>query len=39
MFVLSVIKDIIRITPAAFGLDQTEAIADEINRKFANKVG
>ena len=38
MFVLAVIKDIIRIPPNAFAADQTEAVADEINRKFANKV-
>ena len=38
MFVLAVIKDVIRIPPNAFAADQTEAVADEINRKFANKV-
>ena len=38
MFVLSELKDTIRIAPELFSLKLPDAIKDEINRKLANKV-
>ncbi|GAB0086893.1 DNA-directed RNA polymerase III subunit RPC8 [Sergentomyia squamirostris] len=38
MFVLSELKDTVRIAPELFELKLPEAIKDEINRKLANKV-
>uniref|UniRef100_A0A1B0C9D4 DNA-directed RNA polymerase III subunit RPC8 n=1 Tax=Lutzomyia longipalpis TaxID=7200 RepID=A0A1B0C9D4_LUTLO len=38
MFVLSELKDTVRIAPELFNLKLPEAIKDEINRKLANKV-
>uniref|UniRef100_A0A1B0D585 DNA-directed RNA polymerase III subunit RPC8 n=1 Tax=Phlebotomus papatasi TaxID=29031 RepID=A0A1B0D585_PHLPP len=38
MFVLSELKDTVRIAPELFELSLPEAIKDEINRKLANKV-
>ena len=33
------LKDVVRVLPAAFDKDLHEALIDEINRKYANKVG
>ncbi|KAI8928449.1 RNA polymerase III subunit Rpc25-domain-containing protein [Entophlyctis helioformis] len=38
MFILSVLKDIVRVPPKDFVKDQQEAIVDELNQKYANKV-
>lgn len=38
MFVLAVLKDVVRHAPENFGKDRNISICDEINRKFANKV-
>lgn len=38
MFVLSVLRDVVRHAPEHFGNDRNKSISDEINRKFANKV-
>lgn len=39
MFVLAELQYIIRIEPRRFGKDMKKEITDELNRKFANKVG
>ena len=39
MFILSELQDIVRIEPRRFSQDTGQEIADELNRKFANKVG
>ncbi|KAI8577654.1 hypothetical protein K450DRAFT_251127 [Umbelopsis ramanniana AG] len=38
MFILSVLKDTIKIEPADFRKPKQEAITDEVNKKYANKV-
>ncbi|KAI6164536.1 RNA polymerase Rpb7 [Pisolithus thermaeus] len=38
MFVLSTIKDTIPVLPANFGVDTEEALINEINKKYANRV-
>lgn len=38
MFVLVEMKDTVRIQPWLFNLDVNEAIINELNKKFANKV-
>ncbi|XP_062508746.1 DNA-directed RNA polymerase III subunit RPC8-like [Corticium candelabrum] len=38
MFVLVEMKDTVRIKPHLFGLDRTETISTQLNKKFANKV-
>ncbi|KAL2918838.1 DNA-directed RNA polymerase III complex subunit Rpc25 [Polyrhizophydium stewartii] len=38
MFVLSVLNDIVRVPPKDFSKPENEAIIDELNRKYANKV-
>lgn len=38
MFNLAEIKDTIKIEPAGFRKKKAQAITDEINRKYANKV-
>ena len=38
MFNVAVLKDMVRITPDAFGKNKHTAIVQEINSKFANKV-
>ncbi|KAL7751597.1 DNA-directed RNA polymerase III complex subunit Rpc25 [Sorochytrium milnesiophthora] len=38
MFLLSEFKDTIRIVPADFAKPKAQALADEINKKYANKV-
>lgn len=39
MFILSVLKDTIHIQPYDFYKSKYDALADEINRIYANKVG
>jgi DNA-directed RNA polymerase III subunit RPC8 len=38
MFILAVLKDTIKIEPADFRKPKQEAITDEVNKKYANKV-
>jgi hypothetical protein len=38
MFILSVLKDTIKIEPTDFRKPKQEAITDEVNKKYANKV-
>ncbi|KAI9102688.1 hypothetical protein DFS34DRAFT_565204, partial [Phlyctochytrium arcticum] len=38
MFVLSLIKDNVRTAPAEFGRPRGEALTNELNRKYANKI-
>ncbi|KAI6023830.1 hypothetical protein PISMIDRAFT_678782 [Pisolithus microcarpus 441] len=38
MFVLSTVKDTIPVLPANFGVDTEEALINEINKKYANRV-
>jgi len=38
MFILAELQDIVRIEPRMFSKDTGQEIADELNRKFANKV-
>jgi len=38
MFVLTEMKDTVRIQPSLFNLDANEAIVNVLNQKFANKV-
>ncbi|KAJ3223661.1 DNA-directed RNA polymerase III subunit rpc25 [Clydaea vesicula] len=38
MFILTVLRDIVRVHPADLILPRAEAISNEINKKFANKV-
>lgn len=38
MFILSKISDNVRILPLNFKMPKAEALADELNKKFANKV-
>ncbi len=38
MYVLTELRDVIRIPPKLFHLTQEEAIADELNKSLANKV-
>ena len=39
MFVLAELEYIIRVEPRRFGKDMKREVRDELNRKFANKVG
>lgn len=39
MFVLREIKDTIKIEPKDFGRPTEAALADEVNRRYSNKVG
>ena len=38
MFLLAEMQDVVRIEPRRFAQDMGQEIADELNRKFANKV-
>ncbi|KAL1919825.1 uncharacterized protein VTP21DRAFT_1756 [Calcarisporiella thermophila] len=38
MFILSVLKDTVRIVPSDFSIPKYEALEDEINKKYSNKV-
>lgn len=38
MFVLAELKDTVRVLPSNFGCKLNDVIADELNRKLANKV-
>lgn len=38
MYVLAELKDVVRIPPELFKLPQKQAIADELNKKLANRV-
>ncbi len=38
MFLLAELQDVVRIEPRWFSKDTGQEIADELNRKFANKV-
>lgn len=38
MFVLAELKDTVRILPSSFKYKLNDVIADELNRKLANKV-
>jgi hypothetical protein len=38
MFILSVIKDSLRIIPSEFSKDLQEVVLNELNKKYANKV-
>eukprot|EP00050_Salpingoeca_kvevrii_P018023 m.70169 g.70169 ORF g.70169 m.70169 type:complete len:197 (-) comp7863_c0_seq2:966-1556(-) len=38
MFVLAVLRDVVPVPASKFGQDLNMAVADEINRRFANKV-
>ncbi|KAF7799157.1 hypothetical protein EIP86_010388 [Pleurotus ostreatoroseus] len=38
MFVLSIIKDTVAVLPAHFGLPPEQAIINELNKKYANRV-
>ena len=38
MFVLATLRDSVRVQPASFRKARAEAIADELNKKYANKV-
>ena len=38
MFVLSEMKDTVKVHPKNFNLKQYDAIVDSLNKKFANKV-
>lgn len=39
MFVLTEMQDIVRIEPHKFLQDMGQQLSDELNKKFANKVG
>lgn len=38
MFVLAELKDIVRVLPSNFKFKLNDVVADELNRKLANKV-
>lgn len=39
MFVLAELQDTVRIEPHRFSQDMGQELSDELNKKFANKVG
>lgn len=38
MFVIAEMKNVIRVSPELFNLNLNDVIADELNKKLANKV-
>ena len=38
MFVLTVVEDLVRVLPAAFIYPIQEAIEDELNKKYSNRI-